>query len=74
MDKETINKLGDKLDVLTALLLKLIPKNPEGPSLREQIELLDGLNVRPKDIAKIIGRADTYVNKELVGIRKNKKK
>jgi hypothetical protein len=74
MEQENIKILGEKLDVLTAILLRLIPKDSEGPSLKDQIRLLDGLGVRPKDIAKIIGRSDGYVNKELAGIRKNIKK
>ena len=72
--QENVKQLGQKLDVLAALLLKLIPKNSEGPSLKEQIALLSGLGVRPIDISKIIGRSPGHVTKELVDINKNKKK
>lgn len=71
---ENIKQLGQKLDVLAALLLKLIPKNTESLSLKEQISLLKELGVRPVDISKIIGRSQGYVNKELAGINKDKKK
>lgn len=71
---ENIKQLGQKLDVLAALLLKLIPKNTESLSLKEQIGLLKELGVRPVDISKIIGRSQGHVNKELAGINKDKKK
>ncbi len=70
--KESLHQLGQKLDVLAALLLKTVPKANEGPSLKEQIALLEGLGVRPVDISKIIGRSPGYVGKELVAIRKQK--
>ena len=41
--------------------------------LREQIKILDGLGLMPAEIAGIIGRSNTYVSKELSGIRKNPK-
>lgn len=75
MDKETKEifiQLGQKLDVVAALLLRMVPRNIDSLSLKDQIKLLDGLNVRPVDIAKIIGRAPGYVSKELVAIRKEK--
>ena len=65
-------QLEQKLDVIAALLLRLIPKNIEGLSLKEQINLLDGLGVRPVEIAKIVGRSSNHVNKELVAIRKGR--
>ncbi len=70
--KEILKNLGQKLDVVVAVLLKLVPKNIEGLSLKDQIKLLDGLGVRPVEISKIIGRSANYVNKELVTIRKEK--
>lgn len=75
MDKETkdiLTQLVQKFDTATALLLRLVPKDMEGLSLKEQIKLLKGFGVRPVDIAKIIGRSQNYINKELVAIRKEK--
>jgi hypothetical protein len=43
-------------------------------SLKEQIELLDSFGLRPKDIADILGKTGGHINKELVGIRRAKKK
>jgi len=73
MDKETkelIQQLGQKIDLITALLLRLLPT--EGLSLKEQVRLLNDLKVRPVDISKITGRSQGHVNKELVAIRKEK--
>ena len=73
MDKETkklIQQLGQKMDLVTSLLLRLLPK--EKLSLKEQVRLLNDLKIRPVDISKITGRSQGYINKELVAIRKEK--
>lgn len=75
MDKETkalLEQLNQKIDVVAALLLRLVPRNVEGLSLKEQIRLLDGLSIRPVDIAKMVGKSSGHVNKELVSIRREK--
>ncbi|MFA5831134.1 MAG: hypothetical protein WC878_04885 [Candidatus Paceibacterota bacterium] len=75
MEEETkghFQQLEQKLDVISAILLRLIPRDINGLNLKEQIKLLDGLNVRPIDIAKIVGRSQSHVGKELVAIRKEK--
>lgn len=66
--------LNKRLGVIIALLLKTIPKSSDGISLRDQVQLLADLGVRPKDMAEILGRSQTYVNKELVSLRKSKGK
>jgi hypothetical protein len=65
---ESTNRL---LRVVIALLLRqgLEPLS----TLRQQIEMLDGLGLGPTEISKILGRSTTYVSKELAGIRKAKK-
>lgn len=56
------------LGVLIALLLR---QGPDGPmSLKQQIETLSDLGLRPSEIASILGRSSIYVNKELTGIRR----
>ena len=70
--KEILRQIEQKLDVIAALMLRLVPKNVEGLSLKEQIKLLSGLGVRPVEIAKIVGKSANHVNKELVAIRKEK--
>jgi hypothetical protein len=69
---DNIAVLNKRLGVVIALLLKSIHRGSEGISLRDQVQLLSELGVRPKDIADILNRTQTYVNKELVSLRKNK--
>ena len=63
------NKL---LGVMIALLIRQGSDGP--PSLKQQIETLSDLGLRPSEIASILGRSSTHVNKELTGIRKGRKK
>jgi hypothetical protein len=74
MDRDDLLEVNKRLGVVIALLLKSLPKEAVGFSLREQVRVLSELGVRPKDIADILGRTPTYVTKELSGIRKDKAK
>jgi hypothetical protein len=66
---ESTNRL---LKVIISLLLR---GKEEAPlTLRQRIEILANLNLKPFEIAEILGRTNTYVNKELSGIRKSRKK
>lgn len=71
--KDPISDLGNKLNVIIALLLRLLPKDKESMSLKDQIKILDMLSVRPIDISKLLGRSAGYVGKELVNIRRENK-
>lgn len=64
---KSTNKL---LKVIVGLLLR--GKEPEY-TLRQQIEILDDLGLKPLEIAEILGRNNKYVNKELSGIRRGRK-
>lgn len=66
---ETNKRLG----IVIALLLKALPRAGDNLSLRDQVQLLSDLGMRPKDVAEVLGRTSTYVNKELAGLRKNRK-
>jgi hypothetical protein len=68
-DSESTNKL---LRVIVALLLRR--KDEEILTLRQQIEILNDLGLKPAEIGEILGRTNTYINKELSGIRKLRKK
>lgn len=68
-DSTSTNKL---LGVMIALLIRQGPDGP--PSLKQQIETLSDLGLRPSEIASVLGRSSTHVNKELTGIRKRRKK
>lgn len=67
--EESTNRL---LKVVVALLLRREEKNV--PTLKQQIEILSDLGLRPAEVSEIIGRTSNYVNKELAGIRKVKTK
>ena len=73
MDKETkesIRQLVQRMELVVALMLKLLPKKEL--SFKEQVRLLNDLKIRPVDISKMTGRSQGYVNKELTAIRKEK--
>jgi hypothetical protein len=65
---ESTNKL---LKVIIAVLIrggeKQIP-------LKQQIETLSNLGLRPVEIAEILGKTATHISKELSGIRKQNKR
>jgi len=70
MNKSDIDSTDRLLKVIIALLLRREEKNV--PTLRQQVGILDDLDIRPAEIAEIIGRSGNYVNKELAGLRKTK--
>jgi hypothetical protein len=72
VERNELFEVNKRLGVVIALLLKAIPKANDAMSLRDQIQLLSELGVRPKDIAEILGRTQTYVGKELANLRKNR--
>lgn len=71
LDEKSTDSTNMLLRVIISLLLRR--KDENTLPLKQQIQILDDLGVRPIEIAKIIGRSGTYVSKELVGIRKKRK-
>ena len=71
MDTDALESTNKLLKVIIALLLR--GKEEEKLNLRQRVEILHELGLKPVEIAAILGRTNTYVNKELVGIRKNRK-
>jgi len=69
-----LKDLNKHLGTVISLLLRMIPKDGKSINLKEQISILDGLGVRPRDIAEMLNRSQGYISKELAGIRKGKKK
>lgn len=64
---ESTNRL---LKVIIAVLIR----GGESPMpLKQQIETLSGLGLRPVEIAEILGKTSTHINKELSGLRKQAK-
>ena len=72
MNNDALKSTNKLLMVIVALLLR--GKNDERLTLRQQIEILYDLRLKPAEIAQILGRTNIYVNKELSGIRKGRKK
>ena len=71
---EKLTEINKKLEVVIALLLRSISRDTSVLPLKEQIAILDGLGVRPIDVADIVGKKPSYINKELVAIRRAAKK
>ena len=73
MNTDSLDSTNRLLKVIIALMLR--PKDDRPMTLRQQIEVLYGLGIRPSEIAEILCRTPTHVNKELSvsGIRKRNK-
>ena len=71
MENDTLESTNRLLKVIIALLLR--GKSEESLNLRQRVEVLHDMGLKPVEIAEILGRTNTYVNKELVGIRKKQK-
>jgi len=69
-----LSELNKQLGVMILLLLRMIPRDGPIISLKEQVRILDSLGMRPRDIADLLGRTATHINKELAGLRKEKSK
>jgi hypothetical protein len=48
----------------------LLEESEAFQKLRQKIDFLNRSGLKPAEIAKIVGRTGTHVNKELAGIRK----
>ena len=68
MDKNSFESTNKLLKVIIALLLRR--QEADTLTLRQQIEVLNDLGLKPSEIAEILGRSNIYVNKELSGLRK----
>ena len=68
-DTSSTDKL---LKVMIALLVR--KHDDKTRSLKDQITILNDLGLRPSEIADVLGRTATHVNKELSGVRKDRKK
>ncbi len=71
MDNNTLESTNKLLRVIVALLLKR--KDPDTLTLRQQIEILNDLGLKPLEIAEILGRSNIYINKEIFELRKSRK-
>lgn len=69
IDLESTNRL---LRVVIALMLRA--RSDKALNLRQQIEILSNLGMKPSEIAVILGKTNTHISKELTGIRKGHRK
>ena len=72
MPNKELQSTNRLLKVIIALLLR--QKEEQTVTLRQKIEVLDNMRIKPADIAEILGRSNVYINKELSIIRKNQRK
>ena len=70
MEKDSIESTNRLLRVMIALMLR---RDEHPLNLKQQVEVLDGLGMKPIEIAETLGKTGTYINKELSGIRKSRK-
>ena len=56
--------------LLKVIIAVLIRGGEKQMPLKQQIETLSSLGLRPVEIAEILGKTGTHINKELSGIRK----
>jgi hypothetical protein len=69
-DDEDLLSTNKLLRVIVALMLR--PRDESG-TLKQQIEVLHDLGLRPTEIAAILRKKPTHINKELSGIRRQRK-
>lgn len=69
-----LKEISRRLGVVIMLLLKLNQRNGEGMSQRTIITELQNLGMRPVEIASIIGRTSSFVNKELSTLKSQRGK
>ena len=71
---QQLRDLNRNLAVVISLLLRIVSRDNNALALKDQIAILDGLGLRPSSIAGIVGKTPGHVSKELVAIRRVKKK
>lgn len=73
MSSEVLDNINRNLEVIVGLLIRST-QGTDGATLRDRIVLLDELGMRPKDIARVLGKSSTHINKELSLARADHKK
>jgi len=72
IEENLLEDIKKRLEVMISLLLQSKPRDSEEISLRNQIRLLHGFGLKPKEISEILQRSKTYINKEIFELRKLK--
>lgn len=73
MENELLESINRNLEVVIALLLRSLP-GADAANLRDRVLMLEAIGMRPKDIAKVLGKSANQINKELSVGRSTTKK
>jgi hypothetical protein len=73
MSTEVLENINRNLEVIVGLLIRSA-QGADAATLRDRIVLLDGLGMRPKDIARVLSKSPTHIGKELSLSRAGHKK
>jgi len=72
VEKEVLENINRNLEVIVGLLLRSLPGS-DASSLRDRVLTLEAMGMRPKDMAKVLGKSANHINKELSVGRATKK-
>jgi hypothetical protein len=75
MENELLETINRNLEVIISLLLRSLPES-DAAHLRGRILMLSDIGMRPKDIARVLGKSANHINVELSMARnpKNQKR
>ena len=72
MEREQLHEITKRLDVLIGLVIQNVQRDGKNANIRGQIQILSGLGLRPAEIAGILGKTNSFVNKELTLLRRSR--
>ena len=64
MENELLENINRNLEVVIALLLRSLP-GADAASFQDRVLMLEAIGMRPKDMAKVLGKSANHINKEL---------
>jgi hypothetical protein len=73
MENELLQTINRNLEVVIGLLLRSLPDSNTA-HLRGRILMLNDIGMRPKDIARVLGKSTNHINVELSHARNPKKR
>jgi hypothetical protein len=73
VENELLENINRNLEVVIALLLRSLP-GADAASLQDRVFMLEAIGMRPKDMAKVLGKSANHINKELSVARSTTKK
>lgn len=73
MEDELLENINRNLEVIIGLLLRSMTDS-DGTNLRGRILMLNNMGMRPKNIARVLGKSTNHINVELSVARNPKKK